>query len=302
MTRLAANPASFVVVMILAFVCRAEASEPDIEEFVGPPAPVQTTKYLKVSVERSLEATFVAAVEDQFLGAQLAQVTKRVLIWWIDVRRHLYPGDVVEIVYEEREDKEPLLQAVWFTSGKLGGTRGAVLYKPEDGRFARWYDEKGREVERRLKHGPLASYEQITSLLSDGRRHRGVDFKVPIGEPIRAPFDGRVVRRNWSRRRNGTCLHIVDRSGRTSAYFLHLSRVKGGMRPGARVKRGQIIAFSGNTGRSSAPHLHYQLEKNERVIDPFRYHATWRASLSKAERTKALRLLARLGELRTRSS
>ena len=305
MPRALATSVATILTAILAIASRAEAARPDpipspgaVEEFVGPPA--DPKKYLRVSIERSLEATFVQATE-RFLGQQLAQITKRVLIWWIDVRRELHPGDVVEIVYEEREDQEPLLHALWFTSAKLGGTRAAVRYRAEESRFARWYDERGREIEKRLKHSPIADYEQITSLISDGRRHRGVDFKAPIGEPIVAPFAGKVVRKNWSRRRNGTCLQIVDRSGRTTAYFLHLSRIKRGLGPGARVKRGQLLAWSGNTGRSSAPHLHYQLERNERVIDPFRFHATWRKSLSAKERAKALTRLARLGELRTRS-
>lgn len=323
MTRGFSTPALAAITTIFGIGC-AEAKEPPPAAAAAEPAPIVAPEpvapapepakpepeptptepekvYLKVSIERSLEATFVKAVGDQFLGAQLAQITKRVLIWWIDVRRHLYPGDVLEIVYEQREEQEPLIHAIWFESGKLGGKRAAVLYKPTDGKFARWYDEQGREIEKRLKHSPIQSYEQITSLLSDGRRHRGVDFKAPIGQPIVAPFNGRVVRKNWSRRRNGTCLQITNGKG-VDAYFLHLSRVKRDIRPGMKVKRGQTLAWSGNTGRSSAPHLHYQLEKNERVIDPFRFHATWRASLSEEERAKALSRLASLSELRTRST
>ncbi len=271
----------------------------DVTPGEAPAKPAPT--YLVASIEGSLEASIVGQTE-QRLGAQLTQVAKRVLVWWVDVRRDLRRGDRIELVYETREDQEPIIHAIWLRSAKLGRTLSAVRYQAKGDRFARWYDDKGFEIEERLKHGPIADYEQITSLLRDGRRHKGVDFKAPVGEPILAPFDGRVVRRNWSFRRNGNCLQIVDARGRVDAYFLHLDGIDKKMRPGVRVKRGQVLARSGNTGRSTAPHLHYQLERSGRVIDPFRFHETWRKRLPESERGAAQAALTRWGELRTRSS
>lgn len=266
---------------------------------VAPPSPTPH-EYVSMTIERSLEASFVAATEPR-LGAQLTQVTKRVLVWWMDVRRDLRRGDRLEVVYETREDAEPVVHAIWMHSQKLGKPRAAVLFHADGEPFARWYDEEGREIEERLKNSPIESYEQVTSLLRDGRRHKGVDFKAPVGQAIVAPFSGRVLRRNWSRRRNGTCLQIVDDRTKTEAYFLHLDSIPRNIRPGTRVKKGQLLARSGNTGRSTAPHLHYQLEKNGRVVDPFRFHETWRKRLSQEDRIAAQRSLARFGELRTRS-
>src|SRR5690606_24557920 len=66
--------------------------------------------------------------------------------------------------------------------------------------------------------------------------------------------------------------------------FLHLSEVAPEMRPGARVSRGQLVGLSGNTGRSTAPHLHYQiLSKSGGVLDPLKEHPTYRKSLPKSE-------------------
>jgi len=214
-------------------------------------------------------------------GPRLSQVVKRVLVWWIDLRRDLRKGDRIELVYETFEgDEEPVAHALWFTSAKLGGTRTAVRFQIPSSRFARWYESDGREVESRLDPPPIKDYEQVTSLLKDGRRHKGVDFKAPVGTPILAPFNGVVSRRNWSRRRNGNCLELVNPKTGVNAFFLHLDSIPKHIQPGRRVKIGDTVALSGNTGRSTAPHLHYQLERRGKVLDPFRVQKTRQQRLS----------------------
>ena len=267
-----------------------------------PPAPPASPyRSVRFEVVSSLERSFVEATDEE-IGPKLTQVVKRALVWWVNPRRELYKGDRLEVVYEPVEDAEPIAHAIWFTSQKLGKTKAAVRFQAEGDKFARWYEPDGRELEKQLRHSPIEEYEQITSLLGDGRRHKGIDFKAPTGTPIRAPFSGRVVRRNWARRRNGNCLEIFDPKTKTTAYFLHLDRIGRGMRPGRWVKRGQQLATSGNTGRSFAPHLHYQLERRGRAIDPFRYYPTRRARLQGAQ-VKALgEELAQFEALRSGSS
>ncbi len=265
-------------------------------------APTIQPRYVRARVKHSLETTFVRAT-DRKLGPALAQVTKRIIVWWLNPRRDLQRGDTIEVVYVPRPGAEPLVQAVWLRSQKRGRKFAAVRYRPTGARFYRYYNAQGYEVEKRLKRSPVKRYEQITSLLGDGRRHRGIDFKAPIGTPIYAPFSGVVRRRNWSTRRNGRCLELVDsRTGRR-ALFLHLHRIYRRIRPGVRVRAGQKIATLGNSGRSSAPHLHYELHRaNGRLLNPLRVHRTWRAKLSPSEAKKARRRLQRFAEMRTRST
>lgn len=250
---------------------------------------------VKVSVESSLEAAMVGALGKE-LGTPLSQVTNRVLIWLLDTR-DLRKGDEIEVVYETRDLEEPLAHAVWLRADKLGRTVGVVRYQPAGSSYARYYLEDGQELELRLEDAPLESYEQVTSLLNDGRRHKGVDFKTPVGTAVHATFDGVVVQRNWGRA-NGNCLELADSKSGRHAKFLHLEQIAAGIGVGTRVKKGQEIAKSGNTGRSFAPHLHYQMEQGTRILDPFKVHKTYRAKLPGDEAAKAKGMLDGYARLR----
>jgi murein DD-endopeptidase MepM/ murein hydrolase activator NlpD len=271
----------------------------------APPAPSPGKKdgprYLKLTVEKSLEKSMVEAVGAD-LGPALAQVAKRELVWWIDPSHGFRRGDSVEILWEPRDTEEPLIHAIWYSSHKLNKKFSAARFQPQGSEFARWYEADGSELELRLKGGPIDSYEQVTSLLSDGRKHKGVDFRCPEGTAVRAPFDGTVVRKNWSTRNNGDCVELEDPKTGAHAIFLHLSSVEGSVTAGARVKKGDLLAKSGNTGHSTAPHLHYQLQQgadNKRLIDPFKFHETFKARLPEAEMPKLKALFERYSALRT---
>src|SRR5688500_11388895 len=137
-------------------------------------------RYADLRIESSLEATCVGAAGIE-VGQKLAQVAKRVLVWWVDVSRQLHKGDRIELVYEVPDDPnlEPIVHAIWFESRQHKRTFSAVRHQIDGDKYARWYDPEGHEIERRLIHGPLGEYEQITSLVGDGRGHRGLDFKAP---------------------------------------------------------------------------------------------------------------------------
>ena len=247
-----------------------------------------------VTITRGLEPDIIKAVPNAD-GPALAQVVKRVIVWWLNPRRDLRKGDRIELVWEPQTDGGPLVLAIWFKSLKLRAEKVAVFHKSEDQLYRRWVDPTtGFEVPKRFRYSPVKTYEQITSLLNDGRGHKGIDFKAPTGTPIIAPFSGKIVGINWSRRRNGRCVKLRNEKMGWEASFLHLSRVRRGLRVGRFIKRGQKLGEVGNTGRSFAPHLHYQLEKNGRVLDPLRVQRTWRAKLSKLEQERSQEFLQSL--------
>lgn len=249
-----------------------------------PAAPDDGLQAITVTINGPLESAIIAAAGKD-VGAPLTQVVTRTLVWWVRVPQDLVKNDGLSVVYETRDGQEPVVHAVRFTSGKLGKTVEAYRYQPKGAPFARFYQPDGAELEERLADSPLDSYEQITSLLRDGRRHKGVDFKTPVGTPVRATFDGTITRKNWNFRGNGNSIEIAESgSQHRTAMFLHLSELPKSVQPGQRVKKGDVIATSGNTGHSFAPHLHYQLMKGETVLDPFDSQTTARAALPATER------------------
>ncbi len=253
------------------------------------PSPAQTppsgARHLSVVVDGALETALVQAA-GRDAGPALAQVVKRLLVWWMRVPGDLQRGDRVELLFEERAGEEPVVQALRVVSGKLQRTFEAFRFRGGSAEFPRYYLADGQELELRLEPSPLDSYEQVTSLIRDGRGHKGVDFKTPVGSPVKATFDGTITRKNWSFRGNGNSLEVTESANpHRRAIFLHLSELPRTVVRGTSVHRGEVIAQSGNSGHSFAPHLHYQLEAEDgRVLDPFQEHPTRRAILPADDR------------------
>jgi murein DD-endopeptidase MepM/ murein hydrolase activator NlpD len=235
------------------------------------------------TIDGPLERAIVAQVGRE-VGLPLVQVVVRTLVWWIDVPNGLRKGDTVEILYETRSAAEPVVHAVRFKSGK---TYVTYRFKAATEAHPRFYLSSGEELEQRLENAPLDDYEQVSSLLRDGRGHNGVDFRTPVGTPVKAPFDGTVSRKTWHFKMNGNSLELKESgSPQRTALFLHLSSIPPEVKPGERVSAGQVIAQTGNTGHSFAPHLHYELHANNgNLLDPFRSHSVMRRKLADADRT-----------------
>ncbi|WP_375759702.1 M23 family metallopeptidase [Corallococcus exercitus] len=257
---------------------------------VAPPAPTDPVKAAgleraSVRIEGPLETALVQA-SDATVGPALAQVVTRTLVWWVRVPGEILRGDTLDVLYQRRPNEEPLVYAVRFVSGKTGQTHRAYRFTPAGEPNAHYYLPNGDELELRMEKSPIDSYEQITSLLRDGRGHKGVDFRAPVGTTVRAPFAGVIKRKNWNFGSNGNCIELVESGGKgRRALFLHLAELPKSIQPGMRVSAGQVLAQSGNTGHSFAPHLHYQLMLGEnRVLDPFDQHKTYRASLAAAQK------------------
>ena len=185
----------------------------------------------------------------------------------IDFRRSLKKGDQFEIAFDSKKDliyskiKTRKTQAAVYKFGKEGyfledGTKvGSAKF---DGSFAPPVKGKFRVS------SPFGV--RIHPVTKRRKKHSGVDLAVGHGTPIYAIYDGTVTRASWYSG-YGKCVCLQHTNGYTSLYG-HLSRFV--VHPGAKVRKGQLIAYSGATGMATGPHLHLELARNNVKMNPLR--------------------------------
>lgn len=245
----------------------------------GPAASIAPLPTLvSAEVHSSLEAALWGRSPGE--GRALAAEVARLLRWRSDIRRQVHPGDHIALLFDAATSgREPVLHAVQFRGRSV--QLGAYRFVGADG-IARHYDEHGARIEPVMRNAPVPHYEQITELMQRGpgrRRHRGDDLKAPTGSDVRLPFAGTVTRTNWHRRRNGLCVEVRLDAGYT-AHFLHLSQLEPSVRRGARLEAHHKLGEVGSTGRSNGPHLHYELLRGVRPIEPLAVHGREKEQLS----------------------
>ncbi len=224
---------------------------------------------------------------DELLSAHAA----RLLIFDLLLRKDVRNGDRIRLVFRQipeeekatRNDLPDLIEilALEYTSKKLNKTIRIFQFKKQGNRFSHYYYADGQRIDPMLQPTPIKQYIQVTATLRDRRpKHDGVDFKAPTGTPVYSTVDGTVLRTNWKRRYNGYCIELKDAHSNHTIKYLHMSNVI--VEPGQTVKIGQHIGNSGNTGKSTAPHLHYQINVGSKgkVLNPFSYHKTKAVLLS----------------------
>ncbi|HMB15557.1 MAG TPA: peptidoglycan DD-metalloendopeptidase family protein, partial [Pelovirga sp.] len=166
----------------------------------------------------------------------------------------------------------------------------------EDGSY---YDDQGESLARAFRRYPMGSQYRISSSFNPARKHpitgrvtphNGVDFAMPTGTSILSTGDG-VVTRVMSHPYAGKYVEIKHGSQYLTRY-LHLHRIL--VKRGQTVKRGERIALSGNTGRSTGPHLHFELHVRGRPVNPIKANIPMAASVPKDKRTDFSRLVEQL--------
>jgi len=230
-----------------------------------------TPQQIKTEIRGSIEASLVRSHRDA--GQALAAQVARLLGWQGDVARQVHPKDSLDLLFEP--GAEPQLLALAYRGQKI--EMQAFRFSGHDA-VPRFFDAQGKMIEPFLKNNPVPKYVQITEVPQRGRGkrfHNGLDLKAPTGTPIVAPYDGKISRVNWRKRYNGNCVDVIFHKKGIHALFLHLDKVASGIKAGKRIKAGTRIGTVGSTGRSGAPHLHYELrDKRGRVLNPLDYHGT----------------------------
>ena len=234
-------------------------------------------QHLSLTIKSSLEASLVRAVPVSHDGPMLSAEVARLLRWRGDVNRRVHPGDQLSLIYASQEEGEPVLLAMQYVGSELH--LQAYRFADTSG-INRFYDESGALIEPQMLNAPVPDYVQITELVQRGRgrrKHNGIDLKAPLGSPIHLPFAGTVSRVNWMQRLNGHCIEVRYDSG-ILARFLHMSRIDPQVRPHATLAAGTLLGEVGSTGHSNAPHLHYELRRDDQPVDPLKIHGQRRAT------------------------
>ena len=277
-----------------------------VEEPEDPEQPTPSgetpARYARVTIDGAVSRAFVRAVGSPE-GDRLALTASRLLSWNLDLNTDPRPGDVVEVLYRvnETEPTDIDILALRYVSAKFDKTFEGWQFRPAGWKYPGWFDGSGREVAAFLDGGPIQDYEQITSLIGDGRGHSGMDFKAPVGSRVVAPFAGTVTRTTWNFKYNGTCIEIRTGKGHL-VRFLHMSELDPALKAGTKVSKGQYVGLSGNTGRSSAPHLHYEINSGGRTLDPLDLHEVRHRVLAATDKESFAQAKARLEERMDRSA
>ncbi|HAE49920.1 MAG: peptidase M23 [Tistrella sp.] len=187
----------------------------------------------------------------------------------VDFQRDIQPGDRFEVLYERMVDEQgrAIRNGDVLAATLVVGGRSLTLYRFDDD----WFDPNGKSVRKALLQTPIEG-ARLTSgfgarrhpLLGYTKMHKGVDFGAPTGTPIMAAGDGVVEKADWFSS-YGKYVRIRH-NGTYSTAYAHMSRIN--VRAGQKVKQGQVIGAVGTTGRSTGPHLHYEVLVNNKQVNP----------------------------------
>ncbi|HVV28391.1 MAG TPA: M23 family metallopeptidase [Rhizomicrobium sp.] len=255
----------------------------------------------EITVTRTTEGGYTAEVEKKqlevhrhragatidsslYLAAMQAGIPAEVVVdmirmfsYKVDFQRDLHPGDKFEVYYDYyyTPDGQPAKYgAISYAMMTLGGKQIPMYrFQADPDEPAEYFDAKGESAKGMLMKTPVDG-ARISSgfgsrfhpILGYTRMHKGVDFAVPTGTPVMAAGAGTI---KFMGRASGYGNFVLINHGNNYATaYGHLSRFAPGMRQGARVRQGQVFAYSGMTGMATGPHLHYEIRINGSQVNP----------------------------------
>ena len=192
----------------------------------------------------------------------------------VDFQRDIRKRDSIQIMYEVfKDDNKKIIETgeILFANLKLSGQDKPLYFfnsKDSKGHF----DKNGKSSQKALMKTPingarLSSPFGMRKHPIDGfnKMHRGTDFAAPLGTPIMASGNGVIKKAGWCGG-GGNCV-VIKHNSTYQTVYAHMSKFASGIRSGVRVKQGQTIGFVGSTGKSTGPHLHYEVIVNGKKIN-----------------------------------
>jgi murein DD-endopeptidase MepM/ murein hydrolase activator NlpD len=234
-------------------------------------------------------SSLYATAKDNAIPDYIVSEFTRVFSYDVDFQRQISATDSFELFFGApltgTSSKRKVLHYAELTYD--GRTKSYFRFTTSEGQTD-YYDENGRSAARALLKTPISG-ARLTSgfgmrrhpLLGYSKMHTGADFGAPSGTPIRAAGSGTIDLAGRHGAYGNTI--VVKHTTKHKTLYAHMSRFAAGIRAGQRVNQGQIIGYVGSTGRSSGPHLHYEVRVNDRPVNPTAIKAAGGKQLSGAD-------------------
>ena len=198
----------------------------------------------------------------------------RIYGFQVDFQRDIRKKDSFQIMYEVfKNENGKIIEngRILFANLKLSGENNSLYYFDKKGSEGH-YDKNGKSVQKALMKTPingarLSSPFGMRKHPIDGfnKMHRGTDFAAPMGTPIMASGNGIVKKAGWCGG-GGNCV-VIKHNSTYQTVYAHMSKFAKGIRSGVRVRQGQTIGYVGSTGKSTGPHLHYEVIVNGKKVN-----------------------------------
>ena len=232
-------------------------------------AETQQGEWVNSLLKGTVGGSFVTSARNAGLTSTEVSAVIKAMQWQMDFRKLKKDDEFAVLMSREMLDgKREQSQLVGVRIRSEGKDYYAI--RSEDGKY---YDRNGTGLAKGFLRFPTARQFRVSSNFNPRRLnpvtgriapHRGVDFAMPQGTPVLAVGDGEVV---MAKRSGAAGYYVAIRHGRTyTTRYMHLRKLL--VKPGQKVKRGDRIALSGNTGRSTGPHLHYEVWINQQAVNP----------------------------------
>lgn len=247
-------------------------------------------------------ASLYATAKDNLIPDYIVSEFTRVFSYDVDFQRQVAASDTFELFYGKSlagsSSKRKVLHYAKLTND--GTTKSYFRFTSADGQTD-YFDENGRSAARALLKTPISGARltsgfgmRVHPLLGYSKMHEGVDFGAAMGTPIHAAGAGVI---DIAGRHGGYGnVVVIKHNEKFKTMYAHMQRFATGIRAGVRVNQGQVVGYVGSTGRSTGPHLHYEVRINDRPTNPMAIRASGGKQLAGKDllnfRTNKIKVLA----------
>ena len=224
--------------------------------------------------ENMILQSLYKSASDKKIPANTIIEFARIYGFQVDFQRDIRKKDRFQIMYEVfKDDNKKVIETgnILFANLILSGQNNSLYFFDKEGSIGH-YDKNGKSIKKALMKTPingarLSSPFGMRKHPIDGfnKMHRGTDFAAPMGTPIMASGDGVVKKAGWCGG-GGNCV-VIRHNSTYQTIYAHMSKFAKGIKSGVRVKQSQIIGYVGSTGKSTGPHLHYEVVVNGKKVN-----------------------------------